>query len=383
MGQPLILKEAIAGLGVLNIMMNDVEKLEPNKAKRGILLGKLNGYFRPETCSRQIVVLPAAEIAKLPPELVKVAQHHLQGQEAYRFILELFCGLHSEEKGEAEIAGQIRVAWAEYKKTAQKSKPFLSPIVEKILEDGNKIRRSIMRDVVPTTFLHAAKTLLPAKPNKIMIVAADNSRAANIASVFGKFENGGAQNIVLTSPDKAGLDKACQEVARAVEKCQVTANVDIMPWQTALSIALHYVDAVFVGVDANVPGSSIDQEMVKSWGAISGQSRPVIVHLAGDCDNPSNLSGVWLDLPPSHIIRPKDMKARRDDMIAFFDRTISRAMMACSNSALARISGLTPIEKIMDSNDYLTDHAKLARKDSNVITKLVRSGKLPGGRQGQ
>ena len=360
----------IAEFAVLHILVEDLERQIPDQAQRKQIFGKLNTYFRPETCSRQIVVLPKAELEKLPEELKRSAKDIFTGENAYKFMLELFCGLHSRDTAETEISGQIRLAWAEYK-TSHKLKTFLNPVIEKILEDGNKIRRSVMRDVVYPSFVQAVKACLMFKPQKVMIVAGVQEHSLNTAIGLGKKENGDSGNIIITHPDSKILQDRVAQCTKAVEKCQITASVDVLDWQTAIGTALGYVDCVFVCEHANKPGQGWDSEFVAAWQQLSG-NRPKIAHISGDHDNPKQLGGKWLELPPEYLITPEQILVKKEQAKGFFNLAIGRAKLACANSALARINDMTPIESILCSESYLRDHAASAKKPRPMIRRIGR-----------
>ena len=62
------------------------------------------------------------------------------GADAYRFLLQLACGLESEIAGETEIFGQIKQAWREYETAQPVGARALRPWMQRVLQDTKEVR---------------------------------------------------------------------------------------------------------------------------------------------------------------------------------------------------------------------------------------------------
>lgn len=102
------------------------------------------------TCLRSILIGEAESLPELKPTHGKVETY--RGVEAYRFCLEVVCGLHSPLVGETEVMGQ-------FKEVAKKS-PFLKSLFQSILTDAKTIRRHHLKDLGSQSYGSLARKFL-------------------------------------------------------------------------------------------------------------------------------------------------------------------------------------------------------------------------------
>lgn len=105
---------------------------------------QLNGVVW-ETCFRQVAFF--TQPLKSHPSLLKKKFHHLeffQEKEAYKWLLEVLCGLHSPILGETEVFGQFK-AWIK-KETSKELEP-LKDFWEPLLRDVKNIRTHYLKGV--------------------------------------------------------------------------------------------------------------------------------------------------------------------------------------------------------------------------------------------
>jgi len=91
------------------------------------------------TCLREILFLNQREnLAHVAPAAVNLETY--RAENAYRFLLEIVCGLHSPLVGETAVLGQFREFCARAKFPATSWGWFLSQFIADLLEDAKRIR---------------------------------------------------------------------------------------------------------------------------------------------------------------------------------------------------------------------------------------------------
>jgi glutamyl-tRNA reductase len=84
---------------------------------------------------------------------------HLHGDEAYIFVLEVLCGLHSKIIGENEIVSQFKTAFHQYLQSQNKH-PWLIKILEKLLKDSKEVRAKYLLGVGSKGYARLARKIL-------------------------------------------------------------------------------------------------------------------------------------------------------------------------------------------------------------------------------
>src|SRR5688572_32511029 len=93
------------------------------------------------TCLREvrIAMRPARDLPSEAEADAAGFERHA-GAEAYRFLLQLACGLESEIAGETEILGQIKQAWRDYETSGAQDVVALRPWMQRLLQDAKEVR---------------------------------------------------------------------------------------------------------------------------------------------------------------------------------------------------------------------------------------------------
>lgn len=95
------------------------------------------------TCLRHIVIGDADTLSQIEAG----DGQFLRGDEAYRFLLEVICGLHSPLIGETEVAGQFKNAVANFSYPATPWGSALAKTFKVLFEDAKKIRDAHLKDL--------------------------------------------------------------------------------------------------------------------------------------------------------------------------------------------------------------------------------------------
>ncbi len=98
------------------------------------------------TCLRHIVIAESDFVSGLenqihPHDVV------MRGEEAYRFVLEVICGLHSPLVGETEVYGQFKNAVSAFRFPATPWGSQLAKTFKALFQDAKKIREAYLKDL--------------------------------------------------------------------------------------------------------------------------------------------------------------------------------------------------------------------------------------------
>ena len=85
-----------------------------------------------------------------------------RGVDAYRFMLQLACGLESEIAGETEILGQIKDAWRDHERDDGESATTLRPWMQRLLQDTKEIRSEFVVGLGSASYGSLVRRLLGA-----------------------------------------------------------------------------------------------------------------------------------------------------------------------------------------------------------------------------
>jgi hypothetical protein len=109
-----------------------------------------------------------------------------RGKEAYRFLVEVGCGLHSRMPGEAHVFGQLKQSWASYSLSGTRHATRLQPVMQGIFSDVKRIRARHLQGIGCGSYAKLTMRLLEPEPSdRICIVGAGNL-AQSIVPTFAR-----------------------------------------------------------------------------------------------------------------------------------------------------------------------------------------------------
>jgi glutamyl-tRNA reductase len=126
------------------------------------------------TCLREvrIALLPPHEQPS-PVDADTAGYERYAGAEAYRFLLQLACGLESEIAGETEILGQIKQAWRDYEASHPDHAKTMRPWIQRLLQDTKEIRSEYVVSLGSATYGSLVRRLLGgALPGPTLLIGA-------------------------------------------------------------------------------------------------------------------------------------------------------------------------------------------------------------------
>lgn len=99
-----------------------------------------------QTCLRQIAIVDEASLELARPEFACGDEIH-HGDAAYRFLLQVICGLHSPLVGETEVYGQFKAAVQIFSAPATPWGSQLKRFFKVLFEDAKRIRQAALEDL--------------------------------------------------------------------------------------------------------------------------------------------------------------------------------------------------------------------------------------------
>ncbi|HWL63051.1 MAG TPA: hypothetical protein VNQ32_09655 [Steroidobacteraceae bacterium] len=269
------------------------------------------------TCLREVRIgmAPAREHPTRAAAEAAGYERHV-GAEAYRFLLQLACGLESEIAGETEILGQIKQAWRDHEAT--EAARALRPWMQRLLQDTKEIRSEHVTSLGSATYGSLVRRLLGNElPGPTLLVG-----AGQLAEAILPFLDSGEVMVWNRSPERGAALLARQRAGAGgrVHLLGSTLEAENAAWCRAHDVILC------------IPADETrDAARVRLWqqhGAADGR----VLHLGID-----GVEGTpWAALPGVFTLR--DLFSLRDSHALQREAQLARARRACRDKAqLARL----------------------------------------------
>lgn len=270
-----------------------------------------DGAFMLETCLRHIGV------ARRLPESFVPGTQVFQGRDAYRFLLEVACGLHSKMQGESEIFGQIKQGWKHFvAEFAEEAKP-LNRIMQHLFTDTKRIRTDYLHGLGGQSYAGATQKMLGLKKNDHVLIIG----AGQFGQMFAAKLKGNAARITVINRTAAPL----QALKTKLPEIDVFAGYDAL--EATIAEATHVLVCVPNGVD-----EKLDARIRSSW---KKSKAGHLIHF-GQMDF---LGTEWVLLPRFHGL--SDVVARQNAHSETKPQKIAAAFAAAQAMAEERANGFS------------------------------------------
>jgi hypothetical protein len=273
-----------------------------------------------DTCLREVrIAMQPTDEAVAANDLADAGYTRHVGADAYRFLLQLACGLESEIAGETEILGQIKQAWRDYESANAAAAKALRPWMQRLLQDTKEIRSEFVVSLGSATYGSLVRRLLGGAAQGPTLLLG----AGQIAETVLPFLDVGDVLVWNRSAARAG-----QMLARArgapesgrVRLLNATPESEAAAWRQARDVV------ICIPTDAERDAARVALWRQRAHG--SGQ----VLHLGIE----SAAGTVWQDLPGLKTLR--DLFDVRDAHAAQRAALLDRAERACATKAqLARL----------------------------------------------
>jgi glutamyl-tRNA reductase len=105
-----------------------------------------DSFFSFETCMRHILLLSSDSLGEFA-DPIREGDQVFKGEEAYRFLLEVICGLHSPLIGETEVYGQLKNKVSGFTFSTSPWHSDLRRMFRSLFEDAKVIREKHLKDL--------------------------------------------------------------------------------------------------------------------------------------------------------------------------------------------------------------------------------------------
>ncbi len=272
------------------------------------------------TCLREVrIAMADAREQPTGSEADAAGYERYAGAEAYRFLLQLACGLESEIAGETEILGQIKQAWRDHEAAQPEAAKALRPWMQRLLQDTKEIRSEYVVSLGSATYGSLVRRLLGgALTGPTLLIG-----AGQLAETILPFLDNGEVLVWNRGRERSEAMLARQRVA------QVEGRVHLLEASTAAEdAAWRRAHDVVICIPAD---AARDGQRVQLWHR-HGQPAGRVLHLGiHDAEGTA-----WSGLP--RLATLADLFGLRDTQASQRELQLARARRACLNKAqLARL----------------------------------------------
>jgi hypothetical protein len=272
------------------------------------------------TCLREVRIgMLAPDDQPLSREADAAGYELHVGADAYRFLLQLACGLESEIAGETEILGQVKQAWREREASGGDAPRQLRPWMQRLLQDTKEIRSEYVVGLGSATYGSLVRRLLGGASQGPTLLLG----AGQLAETILPFLDTGEVLVWNRSRARAEemlLRQRAAQVQGRVQLLDCTVAAEESAWQRARDVIL------CIPADA-----ARDAARVNCW-LQRGIPEGRVLHLGID----STADTAWSRIAGAATLR--DLFGLRDSQATQRDAMLARARKACADKAqLARL----------------------------------------------
>lgn len=271
-----------------------------------------------KTCLREVrIAAVPGDSQPAPMEARAAGYDSYTGADAYRFLLQLACGLESEIAGETEILGQIKQSWRDYETAHAAEARALRPWMQRLLQDTKEVRTEYVVGLGSATYGSLVRRLLGGTLTGPTLLLG----AGQLAETILPFLDSGEVLVWNRSRERAEAMLSRQRAA------QTAGRVALLP-SNAEAEAWHRARDVVICIPAD---EERDAERVRWW-RNRARHEGRILHLGID----SAAGTPWEQV--EGLATLKDLFGLRETQAVQREQLLARARKACADKAqLARL----------------------------------------------
>lgn len=158
--------------------------------------------FRLNTCQRQLIMFSKEDYVNSNNNF-----EFFNGEEGYKFLLEVLCGMQSKVIAESEIVSQFKEAYQGYLSSSERD-PRIIRILEKLLKDAKEIRTNYLIGVGQKTYAAIARKIILKEQysKRVLVVGTGNLSIDIINQLKKRFDQ-----IYVTGRNSESVQDICLE----------------------------------------------------------------------------------------------------------------------------------------------------------------------------
>jgi glutamyl-tRNA reductase len=162
-------------LSVYNLPVDVIENEEQVKSQ---------GHFILKTCQRTLVV--TSKTPEICLSLRSQMDNIIQGPHAYKFLMEVICGLKSRLLGENEIVSQFKEGFGKYLQQDVRD-PVVTLTLQKLFKDAKKIRHDYLSNVGQYSYAGMTKKLITNRQHgPLILIIGSGQLAKDVLKVMNR-----------------------------------------------------------------------------------------------------------------------------------------------------------------------------------------------------
>lgn len=268
--------------------------------------------FSVETCLRFIA------ISRRFPTRFNTGIQVYQGAEAYQFMLEIACGLHSKIQGESEIFGQIKQAWKQYHEAEPAASKPLNTLMQHLFADTKRVRTEYLHGIGGQSYAGATQKLLNLKKDQAVLILGAGQFGAMLATKL--LPNTAGITLMNRSPKKHPLVET------------------IAGWEN-LEEEIHNAHHVLVCIPAG-QDKKLDARIQAAW---KKKHKGKLIHFA----QMDFSDTAWSELP--HFLGLADVMALQNAQGTAKPQRITQALAAIRMLTQERMNGISLKNRILET----------------------------------
>jgi hypothetical protein len=254
-----------------------------------------------------------------PARCLALGYERYTGASAYRYLLQLACGLESEIPGETEIFGQIKEAWRAFEQAQPDDASRLRPWMQRLLQETKEIRSEFVVGLGSATYGSLARRLLGGTDRGTTLLLGAGQLAESVLPYLEGDEvlvcnRSGERARTLVARQRPGANAPRLTVVDAAPESELPA------WRRAHDVVI-----------CVPPDPLRDEARVAAWrGRMGATGRVLHLGLMDAADTP------WARI--GNLATLRELFALRDTHANQREALLARARKAClSKAQLARL----------------------------------------------